>query len=133
MNRKIFGKQVAALFVLLLVFCCFVEANAQKMAPEEIIAKHIASIGKSDLVANSKLRIAVGGVEFLIPSAGKKANGRAALASNGTDLAFFSTFNMRDYRQERIGLFTNKINIQRCWITIIDNSIFPNVNSKMLF
>lgn len=111
MCRKIFSAITRAILLTLLVIAVIIGAQAQKLKPEDIIAQHVASIGNSGVVAKSKSRVAVGGIELLIPSIAKRATGRATLASNGTDLAFFSIFDMLDYRMERIGLFENKITI----------------------
>jgi hypothetical protein len=84
---------------------------AQKLSAEDILAQHLKSFGSSDAIAKSKNRMAVGHAEFTVLSTQKKANGKAVLASNGSDLALFSTFNLGEYRMERIGLFDNKVTI----------------------
>ena len=101
----------SVLLVMLLVSVGVVATNAQKLSAGEIIAKHLESIGKSDLVAKATKRMAIATSEFVIIKSPKKAVGSAVLASNGADLALFSTFDMRDYQMERIGLFGSKINI----------------------
>lgn len=101
-------------YVLLLslsVFVGCVYGQGQKLQPEEIITKHLESIGKRDLIVNSKRIMAIGSSEFLIRIPSKRAVGQAVLASDGKDMAFFSTFDMIDYPMERIGIFGNKVNI----------------------
>ena len=112
MNQRI-RRFVLKDMLLLLLLICFgsISMVAQKMSPEEIIAKHLESVGKSENFAKAAKRMAIGSSEFTIARSPKKAAGRAVLASNGTDLALFSTFDMRDYQMERIGLFGSKINI----------------------
>ncbi len=110
MYRKLFTARIVVIIASLLVFGV-IGAQAQKMSAEEIISKHIESIGKSDVVANSKQRMAIGSSEFYMPRLTKTSHGRAVLASNGNDLAFFSTFEFREYSRERIGWFGNKISI----------------------
>jgi len=112
MHRIFFNATCSVFFVSLLVLVGFIESPAQKLTVEEVIAKHVASIGNSDVVAKSKLRMAIGTSYFRVRSPAKDANGTAILASNGIDVAFFSTFDMRDYPTEKIGLFGNKIDIR---------------------
>jgi hypothetical protein len=100
----------ASIFVLAIAFIGSA-ALAQKLTAEEVIAKHIASLGTPAAVAQWKRRLAVGTAEFTMRSSGKRATGQAILASNGADLAFYSTFDLRDYPTERIGYFGNKITI----------------------
>lgn len=101
-----------AIVFSLLVPCVFTSnVIAQKLSADEIILKHLESLGKKESVASMKLRIAIGASEFFIPSATKKTRGRAVFASNGDEMAFFSTFEMADYPFERIGLFRDKVDI----------------------
>jgi hypothetical protein len=96
----------------LLIFIGGAAAQSQKMPAEEIIAKHVESIGKSDLVASSKKRMAVGSSEFKMSVEAKLATGRAILAADGSNnMVVFSTFNMLDYQKERIGVFGDKIDV----------------------
>jgi hypothetical protein len=112
MSIRDFGVKVSGIFALLLVLAGCGAVMAQKMPADEIIAKHLASIGKSDLIAESKNLMAVGASNFevLLPSTAR-AQGRAVFSADGHDMALFSTFNMSDYKQERIGLFGNKVDI----------------------
>jgi len=101
-------RQAILLFVVLSAFC-FNVIGQNKLSPEEIISKSLKAIGKTD--ATSERRMAIGGSQFTIRSSSASATGRAVLASDGANMAFFSTFNMRDYGMERIGVFSNKIEI----------------------
>jgi len=98
-------------FVFGLMAASTVSAQKEKLSPEEIIAKHIGSLGKKEYIADATRRMAIAGSDFLIRSNSAKATGRAVLASDGKNMAFFSTFNMRDYGMERIGVFSDKIEI----------------------
>jgi len=123
MYRITFRTRGFVFLFALLVLGGFAKTYAQKMEADEIIAKHRASLGNTDAVANSKRRLAIGSSEFAIQTFGsgesdtkpmiqqRKSVGHAVFASNGTDMAFFSTFDLRDYRMERIGIFGNKVNI----------------------
>jgi hypothetical protein len=86
-------------------------AQDKNLTAEEIIARHLASFGSADAIAKSVNRMAVGHADFTILSSQKNAAGNVVLASNGKDLALFSTFDMSDYRMERIGLFNNKVTV----------------------
>lgn len=84
---------------------------AQDMTVSEIISRHLKSLGPASAIAESKNRMAVGTTDFVIVQTAKHSSGGAMLASNGTNMAVFSTFNIREYRMERIGLFDDKVNI----------------------
>src|SRR5260221_4805289 len=111
MFRKWFHAGLLVLLILLWFSLGSADAMGQKLAPDEIIAKHIASLGKSQIVANSRRIMAIGPSEFIIRSSQKRSDGKAVFASDGTNMAFFSTFGMSDYRMERIGIFGDKIDI----------------------
>lgn len=103
------NRAIAFSFMVLYAFTSHVVT--QKLSPEEIISKHLQALGKTESVASMKLRIAIGASEFFIPAAAKKTKGRAVFASNGDEMAVFSTFEMVDYPSERIGLFKQKVDI----------------------
>lgn len=111
MHLEELGNKMSTFLFLLLIFAFCIGGTAQKLSPEEIIAKHVASIGKADMIADSKRVMAIGGCEFVTHRPEQKIPGRAMLASDGTDLAFFTKFGSIDYPMERIGLFDEKVNI----------------------
>jgi len=84
---------------------------AQKLSPEDIISKHVASIGTPETLAKAKGRLAIGTSEFITRSPRVTTSGRVVIASDGVDFAFHATFDTQNYRMERIGLFTNKVSI----------------------
>jgi hypothetical protein len=88
-----------------------VSANAQKLTAEEIIAKHVASVGTPEAIAKAKGRMAIGKSEFVRQIPRQTASGHAVMASDGREFAFHSTFDLQIYPMERIGIFGNKINI----------------------
>jgi len=101
--------------VLLICMICSaassIAAQDKNLTAEEILARHLKSFGSADALSQSKNRMAVGRGDFTVLATQKTVTGKAILASNGSDLALFSTFDMADYRMERIGLFDNKISI----------------------
>lgn len=140
---KHFSRMLLLSCVFTTIFSLPLWAQKQKLSPEEIIAKHLESIGKRDLVTASQRRMVMAGSEFLIRTNSAKANGRAVLASDGSDMAFFSTFNMRDYSMERIGVFSNKIEIPfvtpgrrstlGAWLTAYDRTLNDRIFGGVIF
>lgn len=101
----------SASFLLVFVALCLNAAAQKKPLAEEIIAKHIASIGTPEALAKAKGRMAIGKSEFTSRTPRLNSSGNAVLASDGVDYAFHATFDLQQYPMERIGLFTNKVNI----------------------
>jgi hypothetical protein len=86
-------------------------AQEKNLSADEIIARHLGSFGSNEAIAKSVNRMAIGSSDFTHFDTSTNANGSAAFASDGKNMAFFSTFNLRDYRMERIGLFQNRVSI----------------------
>jgi len=120
-----------------------VQAQENRLSPEEIIARHLQSLGSSDQINKAKKRMAIGGSEFIIRLRSATAVGRAVLASDGQNMAFFSTFNMSDYKMERIGIFSDKIDIPfvipgrrsplGSWLTAYDRTINDRIFGGTVF
>ena len=104
-------QHIVLVSVIVIVSTLVAGAQDNKLTADEIIARHLASFGSRDLIAKSVNRMAVGQADFTVLSTQKTATGKAVLASDGRDLALFSTFDLRDYRMERIGLFDNKVTV----------------------
>ncbi len=78
-------------------------ADAQKLKPEEIIAKHLDSIAPAEKRAAVKTLVAVGEVNVdYITQKNQPANGRIVIASEGNKLFFGMQLNASDYPQEKI-------------------------------
>ncbi len=86
-------------------------ALAQKMTADELISKHRASIGTKEKLDSIKERMAIGLSEFESKLPSIKTNGKALVASRGQDFMFLVSFNSREYPFEKIGLFSNRINL----------------------
>lgn len=98
--------------VLLGSFVTVTFAQERNPTPEEIIAKHLASIGTPKERERNRLRMAVASSAFSIIGIGaRNTDGGAIFASDGENMALVSTFKMQDYRMERIGVFGSKIEI----------------------
>jgi len=130
--------------LVILLFISFqISGQSVKLTPQEIIAKHLASIGSAGNRSVAKQRMVIAGSEFIIRKSTAKATGRAVLASDGSDMALFSTFNMSDYRMERIGIFSGKIEIPfvvpgrrsplGSWLTAYDRTINDKVFGGSIF
>ncbi|MFL6375459.1 MAG: hypothetical protein ACJ73D_12385 [Pyrinomonadaceae bacterium] len=102
-------RSALAACAVLVATAVFTLAQDKNLTADEIIARNLKSFGSADAIAKSQNRMAVGTADFTALNTQKKASGSAVLASDGKDLAFFSTFDLRDYRMERIGLFSNKV------------------------
>ena len=91
------------LVITVVLFLVALSANGQKLQPEEIIAKHLSSIGTPEKLASVKSLIAVGEVrvEYLTKK-NSPANGRIVLASEGNKVFFGMQLNANDYSQEKI-------------------------------
>ncbi|HEX8176595.1 MAG TPA: hypothetical protein VF543_16000 [Pyrinomonadaceae bacterium] len=79
-------------------------AAADKMKPEELVLKHLSSIGAEDARAALKTMIAIGTVEATFRARGtSKATGSSLFASNGDKNLMSLLFNSSEYPYERIG------------------------------
>jgi len=96
-----------AVMILLLVsyLSSAAEAQAQKLKPEEIIAKHLEAIGGTETLQSVSSRISTGTVvvTFKEPGTGQ-LGGRVVLASEGPKHMMAMAFdNATNYPHERIG------------------------------
>jgi hypothetical protein len=100
----------AALIALLLI--ASVPSFAQKLKPEEIIAKHLDSIGTADARAAAASRMVVG--EVIITFVTKKnqlTQGRVVMASEGKKGLIGMTLNAHDYTNEKFVSDGNKASV----------------------
>ncbi|MCY7375585.1 MAG: hypothetical protein LH472_06395 [Pyrinomonadaceae bacterium] len=88
---------------VLLIFCFFtVSIFAQKMKPEEILAKHLDSIGTADARAAAKSLIAVGDAQVKsITKITTPVVGRLIIASAGQKIFWGMNLNSTDYPSEK--------------------------------
>jgi len=88
--------------VLLILLFLSLPAFAQKLKPEEIIAKHLDSIGTAEARAAAKSRMIVGDVVVtFISQKNQTAQGRIVMASEGNKSLLGLTLNAADYQQEK--------------------------------
>ena len=91
-----------SLFVFTLSLGAFGQ-NFPKLTADEIIAKHLASIGKPEAIAAVKSRIMVGVGEFASRTQAGKVGGPAQFASDGQKFLLALVFNANNYPYEKIG------------------------------
>lgn len=96
-----FPRALVRTFVLLLLAVS--GAQAQKLKPEELIAKHLDSIGTAEARATVKSQMAVGdAVVTFISQKNQPARGRVVMASAGKKNFFGLSLNASDYPGERL-------------------------------
>jgi hypothetical protein len=97
---------------LLIVFAFCVHSFPQKMNAEEVLSKHLESIGTSEKRASVKSQIAVGnGAVKFISQKNLSAQGRIVIASSLEKLFVGMNFNALDYPIEKFSFDGNKSNI----------------------
>ena len=97
---------------LLSMFVMIPFAKGQKLAAEEIIAKHLDSIASAEKRSTVKSLIAVGEVRVeYITQKNQPASGRLVIASEGNRLFAGMSLNASDYPQETIIFDGNKTSV----------------------
>src|SRR6266705_3456243 len=103
-------EQAPGLFIILVIIFCLSpfslvpSSGAQKLKPEEVIARHLSSIGSEKARASVKTRIISGTAQviFRTPPPGQ-AVGKAVLASDGVKNLFGMSFPSPVYPHEELG------------------------------
>lgn len=107
-------KQLLAMLFIFIISCGAVAAPfpADKMKPEELVAKHLASIGSADALASAKSRIAIGNAKALSrSSAVRDIAGVAQLASDGDKVLLAMVFDSTGYPYEKAGYDGQKMTV----------------------
>jgi hypothetical protein len=107
--------------------------SAQDLKPEEIIAKHIETVGKKELRDQIKTLFAVGLSSFESQFPIVKGGGKVIVVSDRDDLFFAMSLNSKDYPYEKIGYFRDKVSLP--FITSGDRSLlgtFLNEHQSIL-
>lgn len=99
--------------VFLLISLLFtLPAAAQKLKTEEIVAKHLDSIAKSEVRAANKTRMIVGDVTItFVSNKNQQTVGRVVMASEGAKSLLGMTLNANDYQTEKFLYDGNKSTI----------------------
>ena len=115
-------KRLLAFFVILIT--CYGPATASspaKMTPEEVVAKHLASIGSADALAAAKTRIAVGKVKAITrTNSVRNIVGVSQFASDSDKVLLAMIFDLTDYPYEKVGYDGRKLTI----------ALFPGSGSR---
>lgn len=107
-------KQSLALLLILFISCVTAAAPTapDKMTAEEVIAKHLASIGNEEALAAARTRIAVGNAKAISHSkATRDISGVAQFASAGDRVLFAMIFNILDYPYDKAGYDGQKMTV----------------------
>jgi len=111
------AKACAIIFVALLGAAVLTPTGApaaEKMKPEEVVAKHLEAIGTAELRAPARSRVAGGGIEFNIRSGrARRAAGKALLVSEGDKVLLNAVFETADYPFERMGFDGSKLTLRQ--------------------
>lgn len=109
-RRKQFAVSLLA-FILLCGLAAPASAS-QKMTAEEVIAKHLASIGTPEALAAAKTRIAVGKAKAINRTkVSRDITGVAQFASDGDKVLFAMLFDIIDYPYEKAGYDGDKMTV----------------------
>jgi hypothetical protein len=104
--------KLSALFVLTVVFLSIGSTFAQKMKAEDIIAKHLDSIGASDARAATKSQIAVGDAQIkFITKITTPVVGRIVIAAAGEKNFWGMNLNSTDYPLEKFSYDGSKAKV----------------------
>jgi hypothetical protein len=115
--------KLAACFLLLAVFSS--AAFAQKLKAEDVLAKHLESIGKADVRASVKNQMAVGdALVTFVSQKNQGAQGRIVIASEGVKNFLGMSLNAADYPLERFSYDGKKAKI--AFVQRSDRSILGN-------
>jgi hypothetical protein len=105
-------KLATALFVgLAFVFLTAAAVFSQEPTYQEVVEKHLESIGAKEARDGMKNLMIVGLSEFESINPSAKGGGRAVFVSEPDNLIVAMSFNSRDYPYEKIGFFNSKVNI----------------------
>ncbi len=105
-------------------------ANGQKMSADDVIAKHLASIGPADKRTAIKSLVAVGEVKVeFVTQKNQPTSGRIVIASDGEKMFLGMNLNASDYPQEQFvfdGSKTAVANIRSGSRSVLGNFIKSN-------
>ncbi|MCA1632564.1 MAG: hypothetical protein LC802_02315 [Acidobacteria bacterium] len=88
---------------------------AEKMKPEEVVAKHLEAIGTAELRAPSRSRVASGDISIVLRNSaeGGRPQGKGLIASEGNKVLLNAAFEAADIPFERMGFDGKKLTIRQ--------------------
>jgi hypothetical protein len=89
----------------------WVSIHAQSLTANEILAKHLDSIGTKEKREFLKTLFAAGVSEFTSTAPAVKGGGKAVVVSDPGNLFFVMSLNSREYPFEKVGAFKNKVSL----------------------
>ena len=88
-----------------------IASSAQNLTPEELIDKHLASVGTREKRDSIKTLMAVGSSEFEVKVQSIKGGGKAIMVSDPDNLFFVMSLNSKEYPFEKVGFFGDKVSL----------------------
>ena len=85
--------------------------GAVDLSPQEVVAKHLAAIGKKEKRDELRTLMAMGLSEFESKVPAVKGGGKAIVVSNQDNLFWVIGLNSREYPFEKIGYFGGKVSL----------------------
>lgn len=113
LNTEKYALRILVCFAVL--FASSINLWSQDLKIEELIAKHLDSIGtkeKRDAIKN-RMVLGISSFESKLPA--KSTNGKAVIVSDDRNLMFLASFVSQEYPFEKIGYFNEKIELP--WVT----------------
>jgi hypothetical protein len=134
--------RVLTTFFIILSVCSAMAATAvgQKLKPEEIVAKHLESIGSAEARAAAKTRMMVGDASVVFLSQRNQPTiGRVVMASAGDKNFFGLTLNALDYPGEKFSYDGSKArvalpvkNTPRSYLNVFVDTMNPVLRDSLL-
>lgn len=107
---KSFSRSTTGILTVLFLTASFV--SAQKLKPEEIVAKHLEALGTAEARAAVKSQMAIGDATVtFVSQKNMAAQGRVVMASSGPKNFFGLQLNANDYPGEKFSYNGTKTNI----------------------
>ncbi len=124
-SRYILSRSAAWLGALILVFCCLAlfAGAAQKMKPEELVDKHLVSVGTAEARTAARNRAVAGDVTvtFRLGASGQ-LSGKESIFSDGRVVRLEMSFNSTEYPGELFAFDDSKVTV---------GMIRPGVRSRL--
>jgi hypothetical protein len=109
---KSISKKIYSLFAIALLFVSSVAAQkSDDLKVEDIISKHLDSIGTKEKRNEVKTQMAMGMSEFESKLPSRKATGKAVIVSDAKNLMFITSLASREYPFEKIGFFAGNVSL----------------------
>lgn len=97
--------------IVVVLATLFINAFGQELKADDIIAKHIDSIGKKEVRDQVSTLFAVGLSSFESQSPSIRGGGKAIVVSDRGNLMFAISLNSKDYPYDKIGYFNEKVSL----------------------